>query len=152
MHVHGCRPDGHSACAHQPQRLRNAPYTDVVPHSVAVATALAIPVAGLGAAVMALDVQEPATDMLMRAAGFSPWGAAMVYIAWQARKDVKTALNRLAALWEETIVVVAPWSDRARDLSSAIRESHPGGAPPEAATRSKPRRPKTDPVNITPLR
>lgn len=110
---------------------------------------LALPVAGLGAAAMTLDVQEPALDMLMRAAGFSPWGAAMVYIAWQVRKDLKTTLLRLAALWEETLGVVTPWADRARDLSSAIRESHGDDrkAPPP-----RPRRPKTDPVNVPPVR
>lgn len=111
---------------------------------------LALPVAGLGAAAMTLDVQEPALDMLMRAAGFSPWGAAMIYIAWQVRKDVKTALARMATLWTETLAVVSPWADRARDLSSAIRESHCDDrkAPPPP----RPRRPKTDPVNVPPTR
>lgn len=98
-------------------------------------------------AVVAID-EERLLDMATRAVGFSPWGAAVVWIAWTGRRDIVKALDTLAALWRETLDIVKPWADRSRELTEAIRESSPG------VTHDKPppRRPRTNPVNLPPKR
>lgn len=111
-----------------------------------VLTATLLISAPLLAGVVAVDADERALDMLSQAIGFSPWGAAIVLIAWTAKRDIGKGLAELAALWRETLNIVKPWADRAHDLSTAIRKSS------SSVETKAARRPKTNPINLPPKR
>lgn len=104
-----------------------------------------LPAVGLGT-VIALDVDEPGLDALLRAVSFSPWGAVMVYVFWSGKRALVESLNRWAEMCSELLQVMRAWVAAIDDLVAYLRAR--GGGTDDPYRKPAPRRPKTNPVNL----
>lgn len=115
-------------------------------HTAAATALLVLPIVGLST-VAAMDMSEPGLETLLRAVSFSPWGAVMVYVFWTGKKAIIDALDKIAALWTESLVVGRAWVTSMENLVAMLQSREAMGGDPYRRP-AKSQRPKTNPVNL----
>lgn len=100
---------------------------------------------------MALDVEDPGADAILRAISFSPWGAVRVWVVMSTRRSLSDLLTRLVALWSETNAVAREWVTSIQQLVAILQRRAGVGDPyraPPVPTYN--RRPRTNPQSPLP--